>query len=54
MHDSRRGNASRTSDSLLWFFEDEAGQAVTVNGNQYHAIRDFLWPRFNGMDIQEL
>ena len=32
------------------FFEDEAGQAVTVNESQYRVIlRDFLWPHFNGM-----
>ena len=38
-----------------YFFEDEAGQAATVNGNRYCVmIKRFLWPCFNGMDIQEL
>lgn len=38
-----------------YFFENEAGQAVTVNGDRYRTmIRDFLWPHFDAMDIQQL
>lgn len=38
-----------------YFFEDEEGHAVTVNGIRYRQmIRNFLWFQLNGMDIQEL
>jgi len=39
-----------------YFFEDAAGNTVTVSGERYHAmISDFLWPRLEelemGMDL---
>lgn len=38
-----------------FFFEDEGGQAVTVNGERYrNIIIDFLWPNFENVDLTEL
>lgn len=36
-----------------YFFEDEAGNAVTVNGDRYrNMLREFLWPALVGMDLE--
>lgn len=38
-----------------FFFEDERGQAVTVNGERYrNMITDFLWPNLENVDLTEL
>lgn len=38
-----------------FFFEDEEGNAVTVNGVRYRAmLSNFLWPRLDEMNIENL
>lgn len=38
-----------------FFIEDEAGDAVTVNGIRYRdMIRNFLWPALNEMDTANM
>lgn len=38
-----------------YFFEDQEGRAVTVNGDRYRTmIREFLWPHLDGMNTDEL
>jgi hypothetical protein len=38
-----------------YFFEDEAGNAVTVNGEHYrNMITEFLWPHLDGMDLEDV
>jgi hypothetical protein len=37
-----------------YFFEDGAGNAVTVNGERYrNMITEFLWPQLDGMDLED-
>jgi len=36
-----------------YFFENDAGNAVTVNGVRYHnMITEFLWAQLDGMDME--
>ena len=36
-----------------YFFENDAGNAVTVNGVRYrNMITEFLWPQLDGMDME--
>jgi len=36
-----------------YFFENVAGNAVTVNGVRYrNRITEFLWPQLDGMDME--
>ena len=36
-----------------YFFENEVGDTVTVNGVRYrNMITEFLWPRLDGMDLE--
>ena len=36
-----------------YFFENDAGNAVTVNGVHYrNMITEFLWPQLDGMDME--
>ena len=38
-----------------YFFENEAGNAVTVNGIRYrNMITEFLWPHLDGMDLEDI
>lgn len=38
-----------------YFFEDEHGNAVTLNGDRYrNMISNFLWPLLNEMDTEEM
>ena len=38
-----------------YFFEDGAGNAVTVNGERYrNMITEFLWPQLDGMDLEDV
>jgi hypothetical protein len=38
-----------------FFFENDAGNSVTVNGERYRAmITNFLWPELDGMDVDDL
>ena len=38
-----------------YFFEDGAGNAVTVNGERYrNMITEFLWPQLDGMDLEDM
>jgi hypothetical protein len=38
-----------------YFFEKEAGNAVTVNGVRYRdMITEFLWPQLDGMDMEDM
>ena len=38
-----------------YFFENEAGNAVTVNGVRYrNMITEFLWPQWDGMDMEDM
>lgn len=38
-----------------YFFENEVGQAVTVNGVRYREmITDFLWPEIEDMDLDDM
>lgn len=38
-----------------YFFENEAGNAVTVNGVRYREmIREFLWPHLDGMNLDDM
>lgn len=38
-----------------YFFENEVGQAVTVNGVRYRKmITDFLWPEIEDMDLDDM
>ena len=38
-----------------YFFENEAGNAVTVNGIPYrNMITEFLWPQLDGMDMEDV
>ena len=38
-----------------YFFENEAGNSVTVTGERYRAmITNFLWPELNGMDVEDV
>ena len=38
-----------------YFFENEAGNAVTVNGVRHHyMITEFLWPQLDGMDMEDM
>jgi hypothetical protein len=38
-----------------YFFENEAGNAVTVNGVRYcNMITEFLWPQLDGMDMEDM
>jgi len=37
-----------------YFFENEAGNAVIVNGVRYcNMITEFLWPQLDGMDMED-
>jgi hypothetical protein len=37
------------------FFENEAGETVTVNGVRYRdMITNFLWPQLDGMDLEDM
>jgi hypothetical protein len=39
----------------LYLFENEAGNAVTVNGVRYrNMITEFLWPQLDGMDEKDV
>jgi len=39
----------------LYFFENEAGNAVTVNGVRYrNMIMEFLWPQLDGIDMEDV
>ena len=39
----------------LYFFENEAGAAVSVNGLHYGTmISEFLWPKFEDMDVDDV
>lgn len=38
-----------------YFFRDEEGRAVTVNGDRYRAmLLEFLWPELDNIDIEEM
>jgi hypothetical protein len=38
-----------------YFFEDGAGNAVTVNGERYrNMITELLWPQLDGMDLEDM
>lgn len=38
-----------------FFFENDAGNSVTVNGERYRAmITNFLWPELDAMDVNDL
>jgi hypothetical protein len=38
-----------------YFFKNEAGNAVTVNGVRYHnMIMEFLWPQLDSMDMEDM
>jgi hypothetical protein len=38
-----------------YFFENEAGNAVTVNGVRYrNMITEFLWPQLDGLDMEDV
>ena len=38
-----------------YFFENEAGNSVTVTRERYRAmITNFLWPELNGMDVEDV
>ena len=38
-----------------YLFEDKGGQSLIVNGNRYKEIvTNFLWPRLEGMDLQDV
>ena len=38
-----------------YFFENEAGAAVSVNGWRYRTmINEFLWPQFDDMDVNDV
>ena len=38
-----------------YFFENEAGNAVTVNGVRYrNVIMEFLWPQLDSMDTEDM
>ena len=38
-----------------YFFETEAGNAVTVKGVRYrNMITEFLWPQLDGMDMEDM
>lgn len=38
-----------------FFFENEAGNAVTVNGLRYrNMITEFLWPQLEGLDLDDM
>lgn len=38
-----------------YFYENEAGNAVTVNGLRYrNMITEFLWPHLDGMDLEDM
>ena len=38
-----------------YFFEDETGKAVTVNGDRYHRmITQFLWPQLQALNVEDL
>jgi hypothetical protein len=38
-----------------YFFENDAGNAVTVNGVRYrNMISEFLWPQLDGMDVESM
>jgi len=38
-----------------YFFENEAGNAVTVNGVRHrNMITEFLWPQLDGMDMEDM
>ncbi len=38
-----------------FFFENDAGNAVTVNGERYRTmITDFLWPELDDMDVDNM
>lgn len=38
-----------------YFFRNEAGDAVTVNGERYrNMLNDFLWPELEEIDISEM
>jgi hypothetical protein len=42
---------------VIWpyFFENEAGNAVTVNVVRYrNMITEFLWPQLDGMDTEDM
>jgi len=37
------------------FFEDDAGNAVTVNAERYQSmLSDFLWPQLNHIDVSDV
>lgn len=38
-----------------YFFKDERGKTVTVNGERYRAmITEFVWPELDGMDLDDM
>ena len=38
-----------------YFFQNEAGQTVTVNGVRYREmITNFLWPELEDMDVDDM
>jgi hypothetical protein len=38
-----------------YFFKNEAGNAITVNGVRYrNMIMEFLWPQLYGMDTEDM
>ena len=38
-----------------FFFENDAGNAVTVNGERYRAmLTNFLWPKIDAMNVDDL
>lgn len=40
---------------MYYFFENEDGQAVTVDGERYRTmLRDFLWPAIMNMDLDNV
>lgn len=38
-----------------YFFENEAGNSITVNGVRYrNMITEFLWPHLDGTDVEDV
>jgi hypothetical protein len=45
----------RSDWAVLFFFENEAGNTVTVNGVRYrNMIMEFLWPELEGRDMEDM
>jgi len=37
-----------------YFFQNEAGVAMIVNGERYRSISNFLWPKMDDMDTNNI